>query len=50
MGLDFRSKKLRERERERERERSGFGERKVVFVGLKSNKRVYLAFHFFKSL
>ena len=48
MGLDFRSKKLRERERERER--SGFGERKVVFVGLKSNKRVYLAFHFFKSL
>ena len=39
-----------ERERERERERSGFAEWEVVFVGLKSNKRVYLAFHFFKNL
>ena len=38
---------VRERERERERERSGFAEWEVVFVGLKSNKRVYLAFHFF---
>jgi len=35
---------------QRERERSGSAKWEVVFVGLKSDKRVYLAFHFFKSL